>query len=230
MVSPPSPFYFWGKNMVFELNNIEIVFIVGAALVVVYFVGSYWKYRKLTSYAHIFEDKLSQTAKVKFHSIGHAGLGIKLEMKDKTHGFKEVYLKLSMGARENLLHYPLMKIMDSYDKISCWGILEKPLKLNIRIVSRNKGKEIKKSEETPNMRKIISEELNEIGFEAYSTNTELARNFLTRSRIAEKLKSLECIELIETDMTSSLIKVVSRLKQDSLFDLVSFLFFLGRTI
>jgi hypothetical protein len=214
--------------MIFYLNELEIVIIIGAVLIIVYFIGSYWKHRKLTKYAHIFEEKLNNKAKVQFKSYGHAGLGIRLEMKDRTIGFREVYLALSMGARENLMHYPLLALTKGYDRISFWGILEKPLRINIRIMDARKKSYIKQAEEKANLRRVTSEELDRIGYVAYSSNSELARPFL--GKIVSALRELRDVELIETDMTSSLIKIVSRLKEEAVFDLLNFLFYLGRTL
>lgn len=216
--------------MALYLSDLEIVVIIGVVLVVVYFIGSYWKHKKLTKYAHWFEDRFRDKARVKFRSFGHAGLGIKLEMKDRSDGFKEVYFTLSMGARENLMHYPLIFLTRGFDKISFWGVLEKPVKMNMSIVSSwNKG-EIRKTEERSNIRKLSSEELDRIGYFLYASNTEAAKSFISRSKITERLKELKYVELVETDMTSSLVRVVSRLREESLTDLLSFLFYLGRVL
>ncbi len=216
--------------MALYVSDLEIVVIIGILLVVIYFVGSYWKHRKLTKYAHVFEDRLKSKARVRFRSFGHAGLGVKLEMNDRSDGFREVYFSLSMGARENLMHYPLVSLTKGYDRISFWGILEKPVKINMRIMSREEKKEIKHTEERANMRKINLEEFDEIGYVVYASNTEIARSFISRSKIVEKLRELKYVELIETDMTSSLVRIVSRFKEETLSELLNFLFYLGRVL
>src|SRR5437870_12755454 len=102
------------------LTDVEIVAILAVALIITYFIGTYWKHRILKRYAHWFEDKFSRTAKVRYKSFGHAGLRIKCEMNNPSDGYKELEFALSLGARENLVYYPYKLVARDSDKLNCW--------------------------------------------------------------------------------------------------------------
>src|SRR5207249_9442601 len=114
------------------LADVEIVAILAVALIITYFIGTYWKHRILKRYAHWFEDKFSRTAKVRYKSFGHAGLRIKCEMNNPSDGYKELEFALSLGARENLVCYPYKLVARDSDKINCCAIMRDHV--NIKIV------------------------------------------------------------------------------------------------
>jgi len=214
--------------MAFAITDIEIVITLGVILIIVYVVGSYWKHRTLTSYAHWFEHNYSTRANVQFASYGHAGLKVRCEMKDKSDGFRELYFAISLGARENLMYYPLIPLMHDFDRVSCWGIVEKPVKSNLRIMNADDRKQIAYSEGLANMRKLDAGELNELGYVAYASNREYTSKFFSQASLASKLKEFREIQMIELDMTSSIIRVVSKLRREKLLALTGFMSTLGR--
>ena len=114
--------------MAFVVTDVEVVVALGVVLIVVYVVGSYWKHRTLTGYAHWFEENYRSRAKVQFASYGHAGLKVKCELNDKSDGFRELYFTISLGARENLMYYPLIPFMHDFDLVTSWGIAEGPVR------------------------------------------------------------------------------------------------------
>jgi hypothetical protein len=216
--------------MAFALTDISIVVALGLVLVVVYVLGSYWKHRTLTRYAHWFEEKFSGRAKVQFASYGHAGLRVRCEMNDRSDGFREIYFAISLGARENLMYYPLLPLMHDSDRVSCWGIVEKPVKSNLRVVNVADKKQVAFSESLANMRRLETSELDGLGYVAYASNRDYSSRFLSQAGVASALKGFRETELIELDMTSSMIRLVSRLKEGKLPALTGFVAALGRAV
>jgi len=216
--------------MAFALTDVSIVLALGVVLVVVYVIGSYWKHRTLTRYAHWFEERYSGRAKVQFASYGHAGLKVKCEMSDRSDGFRELYFTISLGARENLMYYPLLPLMRYSDLVSCWGIVEKPVGSNLRIMSSGDKKEIAYAESLANLRRLDLNELRDLGFVAYTSNRDYTSKFFSQAGLTSKLKEFEDVKLIELDTTSSLIRVVSKLKAERLGALVGFVSTLSRAL
>jgi len=216
--------------MAFVITDIEVVIALGVVLIVVYLVGSYWKHRALTKYAHWFEENYRSRAKVQFASYGHAGLKVRCEMKDKSDGFRELYFTISLGARENLMYYPLVPLMHDFDRVTCWGIVERPVKSNLRLMSADDKKQIAYSESLANMKKLDIGELNPLGYVAYASNREYTSRFFSQASLVSRLKDFREIRLIELDMTSSLIRVVSKLKKERLPALTGLISALGRAV
>src|SRR2546427_7618233 len=158
--------------MAFVVTDVEVVVALGVVLIVVYVAGSYWKHRTLTGYAHWFEESYRSRAKVQFASYGHAGLKVRCEMNDRSDGFREMYFTISLGARENLLYYPLVPLMHDADHVSCWGIVEKPVRSNLRVINADDKKQIVYSESLANMRNLEVSGLKELGHVAYASNRE----------------------------------------------------------
>jgi hypothetical protein len=216
--------------LAYEITDVEVVIILAIILLVTYLVGSYWKHKTLTKLAHWFEDRYSTTAKVQFRKFGHAGLWVKCEMKDRSSGFREVYFTLSLGARENLLYYPLAKATDNLDRLNCWGISEKPVKLNLLIFRQGDKKKTREAESRPNMSELSAKEIGDLGYAGYSSDRQTAASFISRSSLAGRLRSLGAVESVELDSLSSLVRVVSRLDGDRLGDYCDFVFGLGRAV
>src|SRR5437667_4415122 len=216
--------------MAFVVTDVEVVVALGVVLIVVYVVGSYWKHRTLTGYAHWFEENYRSRAKVQFASYGHAGLKVKCEMNDKSDGFRELYFTITLGTRENLLYYPLVPLMHDFDLVTCWGIAEGPVKSNLRVISADDKKQSGYSESLANMQKLDDRELNMLGYVAYTSNREYTSRFFSQASLVSRLKDFREIRLIELDMTSSLIRVVSKLKKERLPALTGLISALGRAV
>ncbi len=214
--------------MAFALTDVGVVVLLAVVLIAVYVVGSYWKHRTLTKYAHWFEERFGSRAKVQFASYGHAGLKVKCEMKDRSDGFRELYFTISLGARENLMYYPLVQLTHDSDRVSCWGIVEKPVRSNLRVMSADDKKQIEYSESLANMRKLDVNGLKELGYVAYASDRDYTTRFFSQASLTSRLKEFREIRLIELDMTSSIIRVVSELKGDKLLALTGFISMLGR--
>ncbi len=213
-----------------QVTDIEIVVALGVVLIVVYVIGSYWKHRTLTRYAHWFEDRFSPRGRVQFASHGHAGLRVKCEMTDRSDGYRELHFAISLGARENLMHYALVSLMRDYDQVVFWGIVEKPIRSNIRIMSASDKKQIEYSDNQANMRRLDLQDIGKVRYVVYASDRFYATGFLSSASVAAKLKGLKDIELIELDNTSSTIRVVSRLKKEKLTGLTDFFLSLGRAV
>src|SRR5438445_11996267 len=121
--------------MAFLVTDVEVVVELGVVLIVVYVSCSYWKHRTLTGYAHWFEESYRSRAKVQFASYGHAGLKVRCEMNDKSDGFRELYFTISLGARENLMYYPLIPFVHDLDLVTRWRIAERPASANLRLLN-----------------------------------------------------------------------------------------------
>ena len=216
--------------MAFVVTDVEVVVALGVVLIVVYVVGSYWKHRTLTGYAHWFEENYRSKAKVQFASYGHAGLKVRCEMNDKSDGFRELYFTISLGARENLMYYPLVPLMHDFDHVTCWGIVERPVKSNLRLINADDKKQVAYAEGLANMKKLDLDELNQLGYVAYTSNKEYTSRFFSQASLISRLKDFREIRLIELDMTSSLIRVVSKLKKEKLPALTGLVSTLGRAV
>lgn len=216
--------------MAYVVTDVEVVVILAIALMVTYVIGSYWKHRTLTRLAHWFEDRFKRVARVQFRKFGHAGLWVKCEMKDRTSGFREVYFTLSLGARENLLYYPLAKVTDNLDRVNCWGISERAVKPSLLIFRPGDKKRMREAESRANMREISSKEIEDLGYVAYASDSQSATLFLARASLGSRLKDLGAVEAVELDPLSSLVRTISRLDNERLGEFCDFMFSLGRAV
>jgi hypothetical protein len=212
----------------FEITDVEVVVILIVVLVIVYFAGSYWKHRQLTSLAHWFEDRFGKIARIQFAKQGHAGLSIKCEMKDKTHGYNTLFFSIGLGARENLMYYPLRGIMDNRDRVNCWGVVNKPIRSNLVVARSIDRKRIAEAEEKANMSRMNLKDLEGNGLVAYASDTNYASRLIEQTSMASHLAKFEEVELVELDMLSSVIRTVSILKTENLGELVDFVLLMGR--
>jgi len=151
-------------------------------------------------------------------------------MKVKSAGFKELCFTISLGSRENLMYYPLVTLVHDFDRVTCWGIVERPVKSNLRLMSADDKKQIAYSESLANMKKLDIGELNPLGYVAYASNREYTSRFFSQASLVSRLKDFREIRLIELDMTSSLIRVVSKLKKERLPALTGLISALGRAV
>src|SRR5712691_3239427 len=190
--------------MAFVVTDVEVVVALGVVLIVVYVLGSLWKHRTLTAYAHWFEENYRSRAKVQFASYGHAGLKVKCEMNDKSDGFRELYFTISLGARENLMYYPLVPLMHDFDLVTCWGIAEGAVKSNLRLIKADDKKEVGYAESLANMKRLDFNELNQLGYVAYTSNKEYTSKFFSQASLVSRLKDFREVRLVELDMTSSM--------------------------
>jgi hypothetical protein len=209
-------------------TDLEALVIIAIVLIVVYIVGTYWKHRTLTRYAHWFEENLSKKGKVKFASHGHAGLRIKYEGKDRAE-MREMDFALTLGARENLIYYPYSIFTRDFDKLSCWALLSRPIRSNLKIMRRTNRKTIEEVENTPRLSAVGLDELEQLGYVMYATDREYARELASKASIATRLKNAKNIELIEFDRLSSRLHLVGKLSKESLPELVNFMFVLGNS-
>ena len=215
--------------MPFIFTDIEALAIIAALLIIVYFAGTYWKHRTLTGYAHWFENNLSEKGIVKFAPHGHAGLRIKYEAKDRKADLREMHFALSLGARENLIYYPYSLFTHDYDKLTCWALLHRPIRSNLKIMRRTNKKMIRESEDTPRLSAVRWNELEELGYVMYATDREYALELISRASIPTRLKARRNIEFIEFDRLSSKLHLVGKLSQESLPELVNFMIVLGNS-
>lgn len=213
-----------------QVTDVEIVVGLGVVLIVVYVIGSYWKHRTLKRYAHWFEDRLSSTGRVQFASHGHAGLRVRCEVTDRSDGYRELHFAISLGARENLMHYALVSLMRDYDRIVFWGIVERPIRSNLRVMSASDKKQVEYSDNQANMRRLELQDIAGAGYVAYSSDRDYTMRVLSHASVATKLTGLKDIELIELDTTSSMIRVVSRLREQKLPSLTDFFLSFGRAV
>ncbi len=212
------------------ITDVEIVVALAVVLIVVYIVGSYWKHKTLSRLAHWFQDRYAPIANVQFRSYGHAGLRVKCEMKDRSSGFREIYFALSLGARENLMYYPLAKITDNLDRVNCWGIVERPVRSNLLVIRSTDKRRVRDAEARANMSEVTLKDFNEMGYVAYASDRENATKFLSRSSLAAKLRQLGAIEVVELDTLSSLVRSVSKLDRTNLGEFCDFMLGLGRAV
>lgn len=214
--------------MPYVFTDITFLIVLAVALIVIYIVGTYWKHRTLTSYAHWFNENLSPKGKVKFASHGHAGLRIKCEFGDRTNSFKEMHFALSLGARENLMYYPLALLSQDADRLNCWALLHKPIQSSLRIIKQSDRKSISTIENNPRLSALKSEALGELGYFAYASDAN-AFDIISKASIVSRLKAAE-IESIEFDQLSSMLHVSAKLRKDSLSDVVDFMFVLANSV
>jgi hypothetical protein len=213
----------------FVLTDIEVVMIFAAVLIIVYIVGSYWKHRTLTSYAHWFDENLSSKGKVKFASHGHAGLRVRCEFKDRSNSFKEMHFALTLGARENLIYYPWALLSQDADQLNCWAVLHKPIQSSLRIIKQSDRKSISTIENNPRLTALKSEALGELGYFAYASDRNPALDIISKASIPSRLKPAE-IKSIEFDRLSSMLHVTAKLRKDTLSDVVNFMFVLANSV
>lgn len=214
--------------MAIVFTDLGALIIIAIVLIVVYIVGTYWKHRTLTRYAHWFDENLSKKGKVKFASHGHAGLRIKYEGKDRTE-MREMDFALTLGARENLIYYPYSIFSHDFDKLSCWALLSRPIRSNLKIMRRTNRKTIEEVENTPRLSAVGLDELEQLGYVMYATDREYARELASKASIATRLKNSKSVELIEFDRLSSRLHLVGKLNKESLPELVNFMFVLGNS-
>jgi hypothetical protein len=213
----------------FVVTDIEVVMIIAVVMIVVYIVGTYWKHKTLKGYAHWFDENLSSKGKVKFASHGHAGLRIKCEFRDGNNSFKEMHFALSLGARENLMYYPLALLSHDADKLNCWAVLHKPIQSSLRIIKQSDRNSLGAIQNNPRLLAFKSEALGELGFFAYASDRDSALDTMSKASIYSKLKTGE-IDLIEFDKLSSMLHVTARLRKDTLSDVVDFMFVLANSV
>jgi len=210
------------------VSDIEIVAALATILVVVYFLGSYWKHRTLRRYARWFDEKFSHKAKVKYASFGHAGLRIKCEMKSSSDGFKELEFALTLGARENLIYYPYRVVTRDFDKLNCWATLTGPVKFQVEITRQRK--KVKVTWDTAGIEEVKIPQLAELGYRVYSTGADFANQLVKRSGVAARLKDLSDVESLELQEEPSRLHLVARLHMDDLAKLIDLISLVGRSI
>ncbi len=209
------------------ISELQVVAILVALLVVAYLAGTYWKHRTLTGYAHWFEDRFSRRAKVKYKSFGHAGLRVRCEMTDRSDGFREMEFALTLGARENLLYYPIAIITRDHDRLRFWGMLDKDANLSLRALkAKNSGTGL---QDMGSFEEVQLPELKNLGYVAYASNRERGEEFL-RGRVLSVLGRATGVESFEIDRTESRTRLEARLDKEELPQVVEFLSLLGREL
>ncbi len=209
-------------------SDIEIVAALATVLVVVYFLGTYWKHRTLRRYAHWFDERFSRKAKVKYASFGHAGLRIKCEMNSSSDGFKELEFALTLGARENLIYYPYRVVTRDFDKLNCWAALTDPVKFQVEITRQRK--KVKVTWDTAGIEEVKNPQLEELGYIVYSTGPDFANQLVERSGVIARLKELSSVESLELQEEPSRLHLVARLHMDDLAKLIDLISLVGRSI
>jgi len=215
---------------VVEISDVGVVVGFAIVLIVVYVVGSYWKHKTLTRHAHWFEDRFSPMARVQFQSYGHAGLRVKCDMKDGSSGYRELHFAVSLGARENLMYFPLARLTDNVDRINCWGIVSQPIRANLVVVNAKDKKRIGDTEARANMGVVDPREFEGTGYVVYSSDRDYATRFLSRAAVSKRLRELGEVELLELDSLSSTVRTMWRLKPDRLKEMTDFVLTLGRAV
>jgi hypothetical protein len=214
--------------LAFVFSDIEVVAALATILVVVYFLGTYWKHRILRRYAHWFEERFSRKARVKYASFGHAGLRIRCEMNNSSDGFKELEFALTLGARENLIYYPYALVARDFDKLNCWGTLTGSVRFQVEITKRRK--EVKITWETVGIEEVKIPQLTERGYKVYSTGADFANELVKRSGVVARLKDLNNVESLELQEEPSRLHLVARLREDDLPKLIDLISLVGRSI
>ena len=209
-------------------SDIEIVAALATVLVVVYFLGTYWKHRTLRRYAHWFDERFSRKAKVKYASFGHAGLRIKCEMNSSSDGFKELEFALTLGARENLIYYPYRVVTRDFDKLNCWAALTDPVKFQVEITRQRK--KVKVTWDTAGIEEVKNPQLEELGYRVYSTGPDFANQLVERIGVIARLKELSNVESLELQEEPSRIHLVARLDMDDLAKVIDLISLVGRSI
>ncbi len=214
--------------MPFAFTEVTFIAIIATALIAAYIAGTYWKHRTLTSYAHWFNENLSSKGKVQFLSHGHAGLKVKCETRGNN-SLTEMHFSLSLGARENIMYYPLAPFMHDFDTINCWAVIHKPIESSLKIIKYSDKRGITSSENNPRLTAVKSESLGELGYLMFASDQDYALSLLSKAYIPSRLQSTKDVESIEIDRLSSKLHLVARLRKESLPDLVNFLFELGNS-
>ena len=214
--------------MAIVFTDLEALIVIAIVLIIVYIIGTYWKHRTLTFYAHWFEENLSKRGHVKFASHGHAGLKVKYEDKDRAGKSREMHFALSLGARENLIYYPYSIFSQDHDKLAGWVLLHRPIQSNVRIMKRKNKRRIQESQNTPRLSEVQLKELEKTGYVMYATDHEYARQLASEGSIPAELKKRDIVEFIEFDRISSKLHLVGKLSKETLPELVNFMFVLGK--
>src|SRR5436190_19155586 len=210
------------------LTDVEIVAILAVALIITYFIGTYWKHRILKRYAHWFEDKFSRTAKVRYKSFGHAGLRIKCEMNHPSDGYKELEFALSLGARENLVYYPYKLVARDSDRLNCWATLTDPVKFQVEITRLRKN--MKLTWDTAGIEEVKIPQLSELGYRVYSKGVDFANQLIDRSGLVARLKDLNTVDSLMLEEEPSRLHLVARLHIDELAKTIDLISLVGRSI
>lgn len=215
--------------MAFAITDVTTIAILAAALIIIYIVGTYWKHRTLTSYAHWFQENLSKHGRVQFASHGHAGLRVRCETR-KNNSLTDLHFALSLGARENLMYYALAPFTRDFDRIDCWAVLHKPIESSIRILKRSDRKGISNAEASPRLTAIESDGLEKLGYVMFASNRPSALALVSKTSMPTRLGAALNVESIEIDRLSSKLHLVARLKKRTLPQLVGFIFDLGNSL
>ncbi|OLE91697.1 MAG: hypothetical protein AUF79_02845 [Crenarchaeota archaeon 13_1_20CM_2_51_8] len=214
--------------MAFVFSDIEVVAALATILVVVYFLGTYYKHRILKRYAHWFEERFSPKARVKFASFGHAGLRIKCEMNSSSDGFKELEFALTLGARENLIYYPYSLITRDSDRLNCWATLTDPVKFQVEITRLKK--KVKLTWETAGIEEVKIPQLSELGYRVYSKGVDFANQLVDRSDLVARLKDLNTVDSLMLEEEPSRLHLVAKLHIDELAKTIDLISLVGRSI
>jgi len=214
--------------LAFVFSDIEVVAALATILVVVYFLGTYYKHRILKRYAHWFEERFSRKARVKFASFGHAGLRIKCEMNSSSDGFKELEFALTLGARENLIYYPYSLITRDSDRLNCWATLTDPVKFQVEITRLKKN--MKLTWDTAGIEEVKIPQLSELGYRVYSKGVDFANQLVDRSGLVARLKDLNTVDSLMLEEEPSRLHLVARLRMDELAKTIDLISLVGRSI
>src|SRR3989442_10440385 len=210
------------------LTDVEIVAILAVALIITYFIGTYWKHKALKGYAHWFEEKFSKKAKVKYASFGHAGLRIRCEMNNSSEGFKVLEFALTLGARENLIYYPYRVLTGDFDKLNCWATLTDPVKFQVEITRLRK--KMKLTWETAGIEEVKIPQLSELGYKVYSKGPDFANRLVEMSGVVAKLKDLDTIDSLQLEEEPRRLHLVASLSMDDLPKLIDLISLVGRSV
>ncbi|HZY46825.1 MAG TPA: hypothetical protein VFE96_03410 [Candidatus Bathyarchaeia archaeon] len=214
--------------MALVFSDIEIVAALATILVVVYFLGTYWKHRILRRYARWFEEKFSRRAKVKYASFGHAGLRIKCEMNISSDGVKELEFALTLGARENLMYYPYALVTRDYDKVNCWATLTSPVRFQVEIT--RKKKKLDPTWETAGMEEAPIPELTKLGYRIYTTGSDYANHVVRETGLPGRMKDLGIVDSLSLEEEPSRLHLVARLRESDLPKLIELVSSVGRSV
>jgi hypothetical protein len=210
------------------LTDVEIVAILAVVLIITYFIGSYWKHKTLSRYAHWFEDKFSNRAKVGYKSYGHAGLRIKCEMKSESDGYSKLEFALSLGARENLIYYPYALVTRDYDHMSCWASLSKAPRFRVLVIKT--GRKVPPEWDRTGSDQTSVPELEGLGYSVYSTGTGYAVEFLRRLNLRSRIETLKLVQALMLQYEPSRLQLTATLQRDKLSSLIDFIGFAARAV
>ena len=210
------------------LTDVEVVAILAVALVITYFIGTYWKHRTLTHYARWFEERFSSKAKVRYKSFGHAGLRIKCEMNSSSDGFSELEIALSLGARENLIYYPYSIVARDFDRLNCWASLSKTP--GFRVLLMRSGKKLPVEWDVTGADRNTVPELESLGYSVYATGSEYAAEFLHRLNVRSRLEALRTVQTLMLEYDPPRLYLAARLHRDKLPALIDFIGYAARSV